>query len=322
MPQDRKPPTRRNSAPFTPKPRAARTSDDFQRSFKERRLEESTPRSYGSESAGAPQEGGYPRRPFSKDRNDKPRKPVQPDNVNLFLSPRMIELAEELAQESKMNLRTYMTEALKYVLLAHGKRLGKSDKYVNEFVSQNDKTINTWKPGQPQVAQTDDGEDTVDDPNRKSPKEQLGLSIVAQAAGLSVAEVDAEGHVVEVSNQDQSEQFSPETMKIEQSESDSEDSDDDSDVGDFETSAPRQAQPRVKPMSSRGISADRLSPDYVDPDAGRSTGGNGYGESGRSYGAGRSYGGGSSSGGAGRSYGGGSSSGGAGRSYGGGSSSG
>jgi len=69
----------------------------------------------------------------------------QPDNVSLYLSPRMMELAEELASQSGMHLRAYLSEALKYVLLAHGKRLGKTDKYVAEFVSQNRKKVSTWK---------------------------------------------------------------------------------------------------------------------------------------------------------------------------------
>ena len=120
----------RNSESESRAPRVQRASADSQRAFKERRER-------GEQSFAAPRSGDRAGR--------RAERPKQEDNVNLFLSPRMLELAEELAQAEKMNLRQYLTEALKYILLAHGKRLGATDKYVTEFVSQNNKKIGTWR---------------------------------------------------------------------------------------------------------------------------------------------------------------------------------
>lgn len=78
------------------------------------------------------------------DKTDKPRR--FPDNVSLYLNPRVLELAENLAEESGMPLRAYLTEALKYVLKAHAGRLGKLDRYVAEFKSTNRSKVAVWKP--------------------------------------------------------------------------------------------------------------------------------------------------------------------------------
>jgi hypothetical protein len=72
--------------------------------------------------------------------------PVREDNVQLSLSPKMMELAEELAAEMKMGVRTYLLEILKYAILAHGKRLNKQDKYVAEFTNTNQKLVSSWSP--------------------------------------------------------------------------------------------------------------------------------------------------------------------------------
>lgn len=45
-----------------------------------------------------------------------------------------------------MPLKLYLTELLKYALLAHGKRLGKKDKYIAEFTSTNKRQVKTWSP--------------------------------------------------------------------------------------------------------------------------------------------------------------------------------
>lgn len=155
----RKPGSDRNAPP---KPRVQRTSDDFQRAFKERRDRD-------AEHESQPQ-GERPAREYSNTKR-RAERPQQEDNVSLFLSPRMMELAEELAQGEKMNLRQYLREALTYILLAHGKRLGKSDKYVTEFVSQNDKKIGTWKSDAPTTEAADAsgqerGEEQQDRPTR------------------------------------------------------------------------------------------------------------------------------------------------------------
>ncbi len=121
-------------------PRANRTSPEFQKSYKERK--DSRPEGFTS---------GQRSPSFDQARRtDRPgvraKREAPPDNVSLNLSPRLMELAQELAEESKMNIKAYLTEALKYVLLAHGKRLGKSEKFVNEFVSTNSSPVNTWRP--------------------------------------------------------------------------------------------------------------------------------------------------------------------------------
>src|SRR4029453_8280920 len=77
-------------------------------------------------------------------KTDKPRR--FPDNVSLYLNPRGMELAENLAEESGMPLRAYLTEALKYVLQAHAGRVGKLDRYVAEFKSSNRSKVAVWRP--------------------------------------------------------------------------------------------------------------------------------------------------------------------------------
>ncbi|MBS2004691.1 MAG: hypothetical protein JST44_24490, partial [Cyanobacteria bacterium SZAS LIN-5] len=133
------------------KPRVQRASADSERAFKERRERS--------------EQGIDQPRPRGRT-GGRAERPKQEDNVNLFLSPRMMELAEELAQAEKMNLRQYLTEALKYILLAHGKRLGATDKYVTEFVSQNNKKIATWRSDSGVTA---DG----------APDEQLDVEVLA-----------------------------------------------------------------------------------------------------------------------------------------------
>jgi hypothetical protein len=118
-----------NSKSEASRPRARRATEESQRQFKERKTSGA-----GSNFA-------------SKDTKSRPRKEELPaDNVSLHLSARMLELAQELSSEANMPLRMYLTEALKYMLLAHGKRLGKHDKYVTEFVSQNKLKTSTWSP--------------------------------------------------------------------------------------------------------------------------------------------------------------------------------
>jgi len=75
----------------------------------------------------------------------RPSADLPKDNVNLYLSPKLLELADELAQGARMSVRQYLNEALKFVLLTQGKRMGKSDRYVSEFVNQNTKKVSTWK---------------------------------------------------------------------------------------------------------------------------------------------------------------------------------
>jgi hypothetical protein len=58
----------------------------------------------------------------------------------------MLELAEALAQDENMPLKKYLTEALKYIILAHGQRLGRTDKYVAEFKNVNKTKVSTWRP--------------------------------------------------------------------------------------------------------------------------------------------------------------------------------
>ena len=136
-----KPTRSRSEKPGAPrigrgKPRAQRATDDTQRTFFERKG-----RRDASQSAGeAPfQRGG-------SNREARERRPERQDNVSFFLSERMLELAEELASEAGLPLKAYLSEALKYILLAHGKRLGKSDKYITEFTSQNKTPVATWRP--------------------------------------------------------------------------------------------------------------------------------------------------------------------------------
>jgi hypothetical protein len=68
------------------------------------------------------------------------------DNVSLYLTDRMLELAEALAQDEDMPLKKYLTEALKYIILAHGQRLGRTDKYIAEFKNVNSTKVSTWRP--------------------------------------------------------------------------------------------------------------------------------------------------------------------------------
>ncbi len=165
------------------KPQARRVSAEYQRSFKSSKgstqgesraqgnsregshLSDTSRRKFGRPTDGRPESSerfGSRRRP--------PRDTERPDNVSLFLSAAMLELADELAQEARMPLRSYLTEALRYILLAHGKRLGKSDKYIAEFKSQNRKEIGTWRADKNTPAKEMDSQAV-----RKSPREQLGL---------------------------------------------------------------------------------------------------------------------------------------------------
>ena len=150
------------------KPRVQRASADGQRAFQERK-----------ERADQPFDASRPRERSGK----RPERPKQEDNVNLFLSPRMLELAEELAQAEKMNLRQYLTEALKYILLAHGKRLGATEKYVTEFVSQNDKKIATWRSDTPA---TTDGAEEANEPDDGRPSYVLGPPVESRCSSLPI----------------------------------------------------------------------------------------------------------------------------------------
>ncbi len=62
-----------------------------------------------------------------------------------------MELAEEMAGQMRLPLQEYLVGILKYAILAQGKRLDKTDKYVAEFTSQNRKKVGTWKSETPKV---------------------------------------------------------------------------------------------------------------------------------------------------------------------------
>jgi hypothetical protein len=128
--------SKRPSRKTQKKPQARRLDAQGQRQYKEKRAQLTS-------AAGRYKPSSRQER--QDDKKGKPN-PERADNVNLFLSPRLLDLAEELANESGMSIRHYLSEALKYILLAHGKRLGKSDKYVAEFKSENRRTVKTWKP--------------------------------------------------------------------------------------------------------------------------------------------------------------------------------
>ena len=123
-----------------PKPRAYRSrmpgpAQDIQA---EERLDE--------QSSGASVAGGKrAERTDSSRRPDSRQHMDRPDNVSLSLSPKMLELAEELADQARMPLRVYLTEALKHIILIHGKRLGKTERYLPEFTSQNKRRTTSWQ---------------------------------------------------------------------------------------------------------------------------------------------------------------------------------
>ncbi len=121
------------------KPRAQRMSSEGQQRFRERGQAKEFEGESGFSGSSAARRG---ERKYA-------------DNVSLNLSPRMLQLAEELADESDMSLRQYLIEAIKYVLLAHGKRLGKSEKHLAEFVNENPKKISTWKADSEKPEQSD-----------------------------------------------------------------------------------------------------------------------------------------------------------------------
>ncbi|MDZ4833072.1 MAG: hypothetical protein SGJ27_04655, partial [Candidatus Melainabacteria bacterium] len=78
-------------------------------------------------------------------REPQGERPERENNVNLYLSPRLMDLAGELADEAKMTVKMYLVEAIKYVLLAQAGRFDKNDKYKAEFVSQARQRTGTWK---------------------------------------------------------------------------------------------------------------------------------------------------------------------------------
>src|SRR5439155_3495064 len=66
------------------------------------------------------------------------------ETVEITLTPRMVELAREMADEAGMSFRVYIAEAVKYVVLAHAKRTGK-DKHIAEFENTNRKSVSVWR---------------------------------------------------------------------------------------------------------------------------------------------------------------------------------
>ncbi len=93
--------------------RVRRMSDDETSSYRETRKR----REEGAE-PGAEREFRPARAP----------RPERENNVNLYLSPRLMDLAGELADQAKMPLKLYLVEEIKYVLLAKAGRLEKKEK--------------------------------------------------------------------------------------------------------------------------------------------------------------------------------------------------
>src|SRR5579885_3442330 len=117
--------------------RARRLSDEEASDYKEKRRlaeeeETASPERPAKERAG----GG---KQFRKNES------ADKYNVHLYLSPRMLQLAEELADEAGIPTQRYLVEAIKYVLLAQAGRVGARDRYAAEFTSKAKKRTGTWK---------------------------------------------------------------------------------------------------------------------------------------------------------------------------------
>src|SRR5579885_3346251 len=117
---------------------ARRLPPPEQSKFKSRRKEPGQPAEAGNTGGRS---ADYPprERKFQRGRAEAPA-------VSVSLSQKMLELAEELAAEAGMPIRVYLNELLKYALLAHGRRLGKHEKYLPEFTRKSRKRVSTWKP--------------------------------------------------------------------------------------------------------------------------------------------------------------------------------
>jgi hypothetical protein len=65
----------------------------------------------------------------------------RPDNVHLNLNPRLLELAEDIAQENGMDLQEYLVQALSLVIKTHADKLGMSvrqggQQFVTEYTKE------------------------------------------------------------------------------------------------------------------------------------------------------------------------------------------
>jgi len=111
------------------KRRVRRMSEDESVSYKQKREAGREPR--------PEDEGGRPGR--------RPEREERPNNLHLYISPRLLDLAAELADEAGMPVRLFLCELIKNGLLAQAGNTGKS-RYTAEFVSENKRRISYWRP--------------------------------------------------------------------------------------------------------------------------------------------------------------------------------
>ena len=122
----------KNDSQGEEKRRTLRMSQEDASAYKEKR-------SRDDETSG---EGGERTR-----RGGQGQRPAKPANVNLNLSPRMLDIAEALAEEAKMSVTTFLTEILKYVLTTQADQRGMNDrKFTSEFKNENAVKTTRWSP--------------------------------------------------------------------------------------------------------------------------------------------------------------------------------
>ena len=126
----------KKDSPASSKPKVMRMSSEEASSYKEKKKLQSELAS--QESASEP-----PRRTREK-------KPLQPQkaNVHLNLSPRLLALAEEFADEEGVPVSKYLVDIIRYVIYAKADSRPQHDRYRTEFVSTNKKTLTSWSPDQ------------------------------------------------------------------------------------------------------------------------------------------------------------------------------
>ncbi|MBZ0187445.1 MAG: hypothetical protein K8F91_14455, partial [Candidatus Obscuribacterales bacterium] len=137
-----------NSSADEGKRRARRMSEDESASYKENREKR-------NDSLQDPHQQDF-QKDFRPDSQTRPRgdsgrgrrEEEKPNNLHLYLSPRLLELAAELADEASMPARLYMCELIKVALLSQAGRLENRDRYTAEFVSENKRRTSSWRPGE------------------------------------------------------------------------------------------------------------------------------------------------------------------------------
>ncbi|MBX9686316.1 MAG: hypothetical protein K2X27_06410, partial [Candidatus Obscuribacterales bacterium] len=79
-----------------------------------------------------------PQRPRAESRGYGREREERPDNVHLSLSPRMLELAEQIAEENGMDLNEYLVKALVLVIKTQAGQMGMLGRpqYVTEFTRE------------------------------------------------------------------------------------------------------------------------------------------------------------------------------------------